>query len=797
MPFPQKLERMNCISSSVLSLVVGNLFAVILMPTTRAQEPPRRFTVADDIGITRFDSGVSGPAIFSPDGRYFVVVAERGRLDINRSESSLRVYLTEDVHHFLRNSDSTGEPPPFWVLTKSTYKNGPIITDVRWLADSGEIAFLAKDVSGQEQLHLANILTRTDELLTPDGQDVTAFDIHSRRQYVYCVLSPTIGETRTEENRAAAIVGTGRALDDLLFPDASESTDVWVHDISDLWAVVDDRRFRVVDASSGQPVPIHLEGQRALALAPDGHSVVTALAVSTIPKEWEAFYLPPVASSPYKIRSGRQNPYALAGQRDVSEYVLIDLSNGTIESLTNSPIGDAAGWWGVSHADWSIDGQSVLLSNTFLPPKTQGLSGGQNGPCVAVIDIGTGRVSCVVHLGGEIGNGKDANSALIENAGFVDGDKEIVTVRSSYPDGRIESTTFVRLFNGSWSARARLAESTSKGHLIEISVRQDLNDPPVLLATDEDDKESSVIWDPNPQLKNIGRGRVSVFRWTDKTGRSWVGGLYKPRDYVQGKRYPLVIQTHGFDEHEFSPSGSFTTAFAAQELASAGILVLQVRDCAIRNTPQESPCQIAGYEGAVERLARNGMVDPSRVGIIGFSRTCYYVLEALTTSSLRIKAASITDGVNEGYLQYILNVDLDSSDSIAHEGDATIGVSPFGIGLVKWLRRSPEFNMDKVRAPLLVVATTPEVLQMWGPYAALRYLKKPVELLVLHSDEHVLTNPAERMISQGSTVDWFRFWLQGYEDRSPGKSDQYKRWEAMRTRGEAIRKALPEGTNIR
>ena len=69
---------------------------------------------------------------------------------------------------------------------------------------------------------------------------------------------------------------------------------------------------------------------------------------------------------------------------------------------------------------------------------------------------------------------------------------------------------------------------------------------------------------------------------------------------------------------------------------------------------------------------------------------------------------------------------------------------------------------------------------MWEPYAGLRYLHKPVELMMLNTQEHVLTNPAVRMASQGGSVDWFRFWLQGYEDPDSSKADQYARWRRLR-----------------
>jgi dipeptidyl aminopeptidase/acylaminoacyl peptidase len=309
-------------------------------------------------------------------------------------------------------------------------------------------------------------------------------------------------------------------------------------------------------------------------------------------------------------------------------------------------------------------------------------------------------------------------------------------------------------------------------------VRQGLNDLPVLAALDSKTKTSRVIWDPNPQLDDIALGNATVYRWKDKDGRDWKGGLFKPVPYIAGRRYPLVIQTHGFSETEFRPSGIFPTAFAARALAAAGLVVLQVHDCDIRETPEEGLCNVVGYEAAVSELVKAGLVDSARIGIIGFSRTCFYVMKALTMSRLHIKAASITDGVMGGYLQYMTDVDV---TGFSDDADAIVGARPFAEGLQQWTRQSPVFNMDKVSAALQVVAEgRSDLTFMWEPYAAMRYLHKPVDLILLNNAQHVLTNPAARLASQGGSVDWFRFWLQDYEDPDPAKAEQYQRWRELR-----------------
>jgi len=49
------------------------------------------------------------------------------------------------------------------------------------------------------------------------------------------------------------------------------------------------------------------------------------------------------------------------------------------------------------------------------------------------------------------------------------------------------------------------------------------------------------------------------------------------------------------------------------------------------------------------------------------------------------------------------------------------------------------------------------------------------------------------MPSQGGSVDWFRFWLQDYEDPDPAKKEQYERWRGlkkMQEENEAKEKAV-------
>jgi len=142
-------------------------------------------------------------------------------------------------------------------------------------------------------------------------------------------------------------------------------------------------------------------------------------------------------------------------------------------------------------------------------------------------------------------------------------------------------------------------------------------------------------------------------------------------------------------------------------------------------TQREGPAHVAGFESAIDALSDEGIIDRDRVGLVGFSRTVYYVIEALTTSRIHFGAATISGGgVNLSYWGYLMNADLSEP-----EGNRMIGAAPFGKGLQQSLEKSPEFNLDKVTAPIRIEGHgRPSILPMWEPCAGLRYLHKPVDL---------------------------------------------------------------------
>jgi hypothetical protein len=98
--------------------------------------------------------------------------------------------------------------------------------------------------------------------------------------------------------------------------------------------------------------------------------------------------------------------------------------------------------------------------------------------------------------------------------------------------------------------------------------------------------------------------------------------------------------------------------------------------------------------------------------------------------------------------------------------------------------------LDQILTPLSLEAIGPvSLLGEWEIYASLRMQGKLVDLIYFPEGQHIHQKPLERLASQQCNVDWFRFWLQGYERADVSRRTQYERWERMRMT--TTRKAEP------
>jgi dipeptidyl aminopeptidase/acylaminoacyl peptidase len=783
--------------------------AGVLASSAHAQsESDHRFDVRDSISMTTFSipTGLRNdlPVETSPNGRFFWFVTTRGIIESNEIESTLWVIPSSAVRRSLDGKQMPQIHP--WAVARlkavpthlahSSYES--LISDIRWSQNSRNVYFLGQKEGGGIRLFRVDLATDRFHAIGPPNMDVQQYDF--RNSHLALTATPAVLIRKTvpwsPEQAINAVAGdvTGMGVEDILaFPPETHQFGT-IDTVPELWAGSPDEMHRVPSAIPQEPDVQH--AQDVASIAPNGRMVIRLLPVHYIRPEWSA-YNPMPGYESWRIRPEDQTQISSQYWFRLREYILVDSPTGKTSTLIDAPSGDSLAMLDRSLAVWSPDSKNVLLGNVALP--FEGVDAAERERrkttcAVADVEIATHKVECIV-------NSRDAANVIpppdnphplrLRDASW-DGDGNAVTLRFSWHDKWGEVERYRRL-QGKWSLESvaaadpvtgvtasEVAAQRRKRGDVELVVRQGLNTPPALWSSDTRDGTSRRLWDPNPQLHTMQLGKASLYHWTDKTGYESTGILVLPPDYEPGKRYPLVIQTHGVWEQLFITDGSYTTAMAARPLASSGIVVLQTGWNATHFAKrQEVFDQVAMFDAAIRQLDKEGMIDPHKVGIIGFSRTVGHVEQALIDDPFRYAAATLADGLDVGYMQYMLFAD--GRPSLAREYEKIVGTVPVGTGIEKWIGYSPSFQMDKVRAPLRIEAIDPSsVLTMWESYAVLRRLHRPVDLIYLPGGQHILQRPLDRLASQQGNVDWFRFWLQGNVDPDPSKSSQYARWKSLK-----------------
>jgi len=733
------------------------------------------FTVRDSIEMERFnDPSARDPAAqvkYSPDSRHFLIITSRGLIDSGQVESTLWLFNTSSVAHYVSARDGAPAPQPAALVRLrgkiQSYQGdsyGSLITSATWSTDSKSIIYLGQNGSRNPRLFRVDIGGGSPVALTPAGQNVSTFDVKSDVVVYTAIPSPPL---RRRLNRQAEDI-TGKNLSEILFPtrEISSTEHLFVHRGRAVFDVKDPYTGLPLNSASAY----HLFSPK---IAPNARAAVVPLPVGEIPANW-ASYTPAMEWA--RLVPKPATPENKSEFTWPKQYGLLNLADGSLKPLISAPVGWMTGFSDALFVSWAPDNSAILVSNSYLPLSKDNSKNPALLPCTAVVvRLPQQEAECVV-LSRSPERDSNHRLYLVPNGGEFVGSANELRLRFWNENKEIQTDTY-RFQGGSWIRLDTVMGGTDRGSGLNVNLEQTLNSPPALWATDESGHKKK-FWSPAHQIEPSAIGEASIYKWKDDTGYEWIGGLIKPVGYRSGVRYPIVIQTHGFHSPgEFITDGAYTTAFAARELASAGFVVLELRDRHDHTlSPAEAADMVRGFESAIDQLSQAGLIDSQRVGIIGFSRTCYYVESAIIHAPSRYAAASISDGIDESYLQSIM-FDVNRSNS---EGSQIYGAPPFGEGLANWVSAAPGFHLDKVHTPLMISAIAPmSVLEEWEIYSSLHQQGKPVSFFYMPHDQHILQNPLVRLASQQANVDWFRFWLQGYEDPDPAKREQYVRWEGL------------------
>lgn len=717
---------------------------------------------------------------FSPDQGFFAYVTRQGNVGRNRRDYELIVTRAEDVRSFLRDPDPRAPRPRGTVLaaesTSDPFLFEHAIRHLRWNGDH-ELLYLADHADEPTQVFLSDVRTGARRRLTSHAHPVLSFSYEPNSQRVVYVVREPYRDP--EDGKTSFVVGN-RSLTQTLYPE-NELLRFPRYRVFLDGPGAGDRRGPVGEAfyssSSASDIWISPQGRYAITRRPvaDHDRVLRWMA------DYTAF-----GPDAHRLRYGsgdgsRPDEYFTSAMdlQPLHQLVLLDLEKGAVTPLFDAPDGSTLSTGHVVEVRWLADGERAILANVLLPlDGVDETERGRRSAGALVVEwnAGTGRATPIASLG-------DAAAAERPRRQF--------TGLSLSPEQTVElkfggtSERYARRDNA-WE-RVTAAEQVrdAGAAALEISVRQDLNTPPDLFARDGD--LGKVITEFNPQFHELAFGRVDVINWTDSAGKKWEAGLMHPPGIALGRRTSLVIQTYGFNPKVFpiDHSARYSSAFAAQALVNRGMRVLLLprapsggMDWAGHVANQR------GIEGAIDQLDGQGLIDRSRVGIIGFSGTGVIVQHLLTYSEYPIVAATIADSWNFtlfGYISYLYG--FLAPGMLGAEG--LVGAKPWGDDLAHWVERDPSLHTDRIRAAVRLEQYNRYVLPYWDIYALMRRQGKAAEMVVFPAGMHQLRRPLDRLDSLEGNVDWFDFWLDGEEDPDPRKSAQYERWRDLRRRHQA------------
>src|SRR5260370_29409190 len=475
--------------------------------------------------------------------------------------------------------------------------------------------------------------------------------------------------------------------------------------------------------------------------------------------------------------------------------VLYDLATGETRVPLKTP-------WVIYAPRWSADGKSFVV--VARPPinsdmelenvKNQNM--GSSGAHLFWVAPDTGNVEDVASKLAYPWEGPllwDKNGDLLVRVGSLD-----TIARYSRKDSEWRSIA-------SWHLPVQNGSQLATDGTYVIGTLSDILTPPQLFIYDPRGKRVQLFTNLNPQFENLTLGHPQEVHWRTSTGFDASGALLLPPYYAKGARYQLVIHTKPFGNFFVCSFGNYPS-FAPQPIANAGIMYLG--QIATKGSTQREedyfPKGYPGYQGAggvaeagfamdlwesaVKTLDAQGLIDSNKVGIIGFSRTGWYTEFILAHSKVHYRAATVADNVQYSLGEYWLSDDAGTLKTY----DLTYGGPPYGATLKNWLDYSVSFNLDKIHTPLLmeqmgectpydkVDAPPAGLAESFEVFSGLNRLSKPVELYYYPNEKHSPDHPQARLATMQRNLDWYRFWLQGYERPSPEDPQQYVRWRGRR-----------------
>jgi dipeptidyl aminopeptidase/acylaminoacyl peptidase len=270
-------------------------------------------------------------------------------------------------------------------------------------------------------------------------------------------------------------------------------------------------------------------------------------------------------------------------------------------------------------------------------------------------------------------------------------------------------------------------------------------------------------------LDSVALGEMEAVRWKSADGLEIEGLLVKPVGARAGVRFPVLTYVHG------GPTGVFTFGFEPQLGAAplpiqGGPYPIQVFAGKGYGVFMPNPRGSSGYGKAflranlqdwgygdfqdimtgLDHLASQGLADPDRLGLMGWSYGGYMTSWAITQTD-RFKAASVGAGLPN---LYSMHGNTDIPDALVDY----FGGTPWQ-QKEQYQRSSAMYHAENIKTPTLIQHGEKDdrvqLSQAWELYRALQALDVPRLFVIYPRQGHLIMEPKQQRDMLTRNLDWF------------------------------------------
>lgn len=287
--------------------------------------------------------------------------------------------------------------------------------------------------------------------------------------------------------------------------------------------------------------------------------------------------------------------------------------------------------------------------------------------------------------------------------------------------------------------------------------------PPELYVQENPATSPRRLTDFNDELRKLSYGKVTELTWTAPDGEKCDGVLTYPVGYLSGRRYPLVVFSHGGPEA--ASLAQFTgneSDLLRQPLAAKGYVFFEPNyrgsdnlgnhhEHGIYKDPGEGPASdVLSGLAAVEAL---DIVDQSHISVAGHSYGGF-MTAWLISHDHRWRSAVIADGAVDWKDTY----NLTSVGNMAWARDS-LGGTPWDPESAELYRSgSPISYANQITTPTFIISGTADetvpITESFDLYHALRASHVPVKFVGVPGAHHTPDDPVRYVRFNELMLQW-------------------------------------------